>query len=111
MAKRYNNWAVVQELISDNYYKHKFVLNYIPKFSFKDLKKPDKYIYFHLKNSLFKKLGWGRNELRLIFKEILKYTDNIIFTRDIEKFHNKEDYTNEFNVVDFSSKQKNLRKS
>ena len=109
--KRQSTIELQKELTSDLYYKHKFLLNYIPKFSFKDLKKPDRYIYFHLKNSLFKKLGWGRNELRLIFKEILKYTDNIVFTRDIEKSHNEEDFTNEFNVIDFSIKQKNLIKS
>ena len=59
--KRQSTIELQKELTSDIYYKHKFVLNYIPKFSFKDLKKPDKYIYFHLKIHYLK--NWGGEEM------------------------------------------------
>ena len=42
---------------------------------------------------------------------MLKYTDNIIFTRDIEKIENKEDFKDEFNVINFSNQKKYINNS
>jgi len=59
------------------------------------------YIYFHLKLSNFKKLGWGFNELKILLNEFLKYKKYVIFTKDIENNDNIENYKNEFNIINF----------
>ena len=100
-----------KDLTNDLGFDKAFSLKNIPEFSFKNLDRPENYIYFHLKISHFKKLGWSRNELRLLFKEMLKYTDNIIFTRDIEKIESKEDFRDEFNVINFSDQKKYINNS
>ena len=42
---------------------------------------------------------------------MLNYTDNIIFTRDIEKIENKDDFKDEFNVINFSNQKKYINNS
>ncbi len=100
-----------KNLTDDLSFDEAFSIKNIPEFSFKNLDRPENYIYFHLKISHFKKLGWSRDELRLLFKEILNYTDNIIFTRDIEKIENKDDFKDEFNVINFSNQKKYINNS
>ena len=109
--KRPSTMELQKNLTDDLNFDKTFSLKSIPEFSFKDSNKLENYIYFHLKISHFKKLGWGRNELRLLFKEMLKYTDNIIFTRDIEKKENMENFTDEFNVINFTNKTKHINNS
>ena len=83
-----NNRPSTMELQKDltndlNFDKH-FQIKNIPEFSFKNLDRPENYIYFHLKISHFKKLGWSRNELRLLFKEILNILI-ILYSQEILK--------------------------
>ena len=44
---------------------------------------PSRYIYFHYKKMICEELGWGLNELKILFNELSNYYDNIVFTRDI----------------------------
>ena len=71
---------------------------------------PDDYIYFHYKKSIFSKLGWGIEQLELLFKEFSKYTDNIIFTKDIEFDSNNKLFSDKFNSYNFKTKMHNDRK-
>ena len=64
---------------------------------------PENYLYFHIKKNTFDKLGWGINELKYLFNELLKFYDNIIFTKDIEIDSKSEIFYNEFSILDFSS--------
>ncbi len=110
-TKRISTMELQKKLTNNLKFSTEYSIENIPEFSFQNLEKLNNYIYFHLKISLFKKLGWGRKELRLLFKELLKYSDNIVFTRDIEPTLNKENFKDEFNVIDFLSKTKNLNNS
>jgi len=64
---------------------------------------PKNYIYFHLKKDNFDKLGWGLDDLDLLFNEFLKHYENIIFTRDIEKNTKHSETLNNYNTLDFSN--------
>ena len=41
-----------------------------------------------------------------MFKNLLKYFDNVVLTRDIEKIDEKIDYSKHFNIIDFKFKTK-----
>ena len=82
-----------------------------------ELKKylPKKYIYFHYKKKICEDLGWGLDELKILFNAFSKYNKNIIFTRDIDIYEiqrwkngNKNlkiNFEKEFNLYDFKSKK------
>ena len=68
-------------------------------------KLPKNYIYFHIKKDITDQLEWDVNSLDLLFNELLKFYDNIVFTKDIEKNSKNYIFRNKFNVIDFESKQ------
>jgi hypothetical protein len=112
--KRKSTMELQRNLTKDLNYNEKFTLKNLPKFNLRNLKKIeiiDNYIYFHLKISNFKKLGWGYNELKMIFNEFLKFNKNIIFTRDIEKNIEDIDYKKDFNVINFLNGETVFNKS
>ena len=64
---------------------------------------PDNYIYFHAKRKILNELGWGINELKMLFGEILKYSNNLILTKDIENDENTKVFKDNFNSFDFKT--------
>ena len=64
---------------------------------------PNNYIYFHAKRKILNELGWGINELKIFFGEILKYTDYLILTKDIEEDENTKIFKENFNSIDFNT--------
>jgi hypothetical protein len=66
---------------------------------------PKNYIYFHIKKDITDQLQWDFNNINLLFNELLKFSDNIVFTKDIEKNYKNHVFRNKFNVIDFQSKQ------
>ena len=111
IIKRPSTMDLQKKLTEDLNYDKKFEIIEIPNFSIKELKKIDNYIYFHLKLSNFKKLGWGLNELRTIFNEFLKYKNSVIFTKDIDDNTNLDNYKKDFNYINFSTNETNLNNS
>ena len=67
---------------------------------------PSNFVYFHIKKKTIDKLGWNINDLNYLFKNLLKYYDNVVLTRDIEKINEKIDYSKHFNIIDFKFKTK-----
>ena len=51
---------------------------------------PNNYIYFHAKRKILNELGWGIVELKLLFTELLKYSDYVVLTKDIELDENSK---------------------
>ncbi len=45
---------------------------------------PKDYCYFHLKKQRLDALGWGILEIKLLLDELLKYSANVVITKDIE---------------------------
>ena len=76
------------------------VLIWLDIFQFKIYKNYD-IILIENKLSNFKKLGWGYKELKIILDEFLKYTDKVIFTKDLESNNDFKSYQNDFNIIDF----------
>ncbi|MDA9062681.1 hypothetical protein N9K40_01825, partial [Candidatus Pelagibacter sp.] len=70
---------------------------------------PNNYIYFHIKKSITDKLSWDISALKLLFDELLKYYDYVIFTKDLEKDKQLNNINDEFNVIDFNTKQANYK--
>jgi hypothetical protein len=66
---------------------------------------PKNYIYFHFKKDVADKLSWDMSALKLLFNELLKYYDYVVFTRDLEKAKHTDDIYHQFKVVDFNNKQ------
>ena len=64
---------------------------------------PQNYIYFHIKKKTFDKLGWSINELKYLFTYLLKFYENIIFTKDLEKDTKSEIFYDDFSILNFSS--------
>ncbi len=64
---------------------------------------PSDYIYFHAKKKILKELGWGIHELKLLFNEFLKYSENIVITKDVEFDENTKIFKQNFNSFDFKS--------
>ena len=103
-TKRESTMKIQKNLTLDLNYDQKFKINFLPTFKYEDLSSMKDYIYFHLKISNFKKLGWDKKELKIIFQEFLKYKKNVIFTRDIE--NSNENFINDFNVINFSNNER-----
>ena len=78
-------------------------LNKIDIFKLKELNDqlPKDYIYFHLKKKIFDGLGWGIDELKVLTNEFLKYSKNVILTKDIEVDANTKLLKKNFNFYDF----------
>ena len=106
--KRKSTMQLQRELTNDLAFSKKYKIFNIPSFECKNLPDLKNYIYFHLKISNFNKLGWGINELKMIFDEFLKYKENIIFTRDIDKINSEENYEKLFNVINFDTNKISL---
>lgn len=106
ISKRKSTMEIQKELTKDLNFDEKYKINLQTDFKYKEFVNMKDYIYFHLKISIFKKLGWGTKELKIIFEEFLKYKKNIIFTRDIEKKNYQENYKNHFNIINFSTHER-----
>jgi hypothetical protein len=65
---------------------------------------PANYVYFHLKKKTIDKLDWSADDLNYLFNHLLKYYDNVVFTRDIENNKKQIDFSEQYNVVNFKSK-------
>jgi len=66
---------------------------------------PNNYIYFHIKKSIIDKLSWDISSLKLLFEDLLRYYDYVIFTKDLENDKQSNNINDKFNVVDFNTKQ------
>jgi len=64
---------------------------------------PKDYFYFHLKKQRLDELGWGINEVKLLLNEILKYSPNVVITKDIEIDENSKILKENFNSFDFKN--------
>ena len=64
---------------------------------------PKRYIYFHLKKKIFDELGWGLNELDILFKNFKRKHPNIVLTKDIEIDENTTVFKKKFNAYDFKT--------
>ena len=64
---------------------------------------PKDYFYFHLKKQRLDELGWGISEIKLLLNEILKYTSNVVITKDIEVDENSKILKENFDSFDFKS--------
>ena len=64
---------------------------------------PNNYMYFHAKRKILKELGWGIEELKLLFTELLKYSDYVVLTKDIEIDENSKIFKENFNSFDFKT--------
>ncbi len=100
--KRPSTTALQNKLIG-NLYKKKYQINFDYKNINENLSNLKNYIYFHLKQQKFDKLGWSTNELNSLFGEFLKYKKQVIFTRDIETNNRNMDFYKIFNVFDFKN--------
>ena len=105
LTKRKSTMEIQRDLTKGKQFNKKYELNSIPNIKYDDLEL-NNYIYFHLKLSNFNKLGWGLNELKIIFDEFLKHKKNIIFTRDIENKKSHDYYDNYFNVINFNTNKR-----
>ena len=104
--KRKSTMDLQNELTNDNQYNQKYKINTSLAIKYHDTLNIKNYIYFHLKLSNFKKLGWGYKELKIILNEFLKYTEKVIFTRDLESNNDFKSYQNDFNIIDFLNGEK-----
>ncbi len=111
ISKRLSTMEIQRNLTNEKDNNQNFNLKKLPEFKNKELLNIDNYIYFHLKKNNFEKLGWGENELMMIFEEFLKYNKNIVFTKDIEKLDEITDYGKNFNIINFSTGKKVLNDS
>jgi len=105
ISKRQSTTKLQVDLTSDLNFSKKYIINFIPKYTNKSFNNINNYIYFHLKLENFKKLGWGLNDLKIIFNEFLKYKSKVIFTRDINPKYKIGNLTNNFNVVNFKKNE------
>ena len=102
-SKRKSTMEIQVNLTSDLNYNESYRLRKLPETYISNLNKIKNYIYFHLKSDYFKRLGWGTDELDLIFKNFLKYRKKIIFTRDIENENQINDYSKTYNIINFKN--------
>ena len=101
--KRKSTSDIQNELThNSNTKNNKFVINVDLS---SNLKKylPSDYIYFHAKKKILNELGWGIYELKLLFNEFLKYSENIVITKDVEFDENTKIFKQNFNSFDFKS--------
>ena len=66
---------------------------------------PKNYFYFHAKKKILDELGWGIKELKLVFNELLKFSENVVLTKDIELDINSGIFKKNFNSYDFNTKE------
>ena len=64
---------------------------------------PKNYCYFHLKKQRLYALEWGISEIELLLDELLKYSPNVVITKDIEVDENSKILKENFNSFDFKS--------
>ena len=64
---------------------------------------PKDYCYFHLKKQRLDALEWGISEIKLLLDELLKYSPNVVITKDIEVDENSKILKENFNSFDFKS--------
>jgi len=64
---------------------------------------PKDYCYFHLKKQRLDALGWGILEIKLLLDELLKYSANVVITKDIEVNENSKILKEHFNSFDFKN--------
>jgi len=64
---------------------------------------PKDYCYFHLKKQRLDALEWGISEIKLLLDELLKYSPNVVITKDIELDENSKILKENFNSFDFKS--------
>ena len=64
---------------------------------------PKNYCYFHLKQQRLDALEWGISEIKLLLDELLKYSPNVVITKDIEVDENSKILKENFNSFDFKS--------
>ena len=64
---------------------------------------PKDYFYFHLNKQRLDELGWGIAEIKLLLNEILKYSPNVVITKDIEFDENSKILKENFNSFDFKT--------
>ncbi len=111
LNKRLSTTELQNDLTKDLNFNQKFVVANYPKFHSICSRIIENYIYFHLKISNFKKMGWGFKELEILFNEFLKYKKNVIFTKDKEIKDDLVDYKKHYNVIDFLNGNETLNKS
>ena len=111
ITKRKSTMEIQVELTKDLNFNQNYKINLIPKFEDDEYKKISNYIYFHLKFQNFKKLGWGIDELNIIFEEFLKYKQKVIFTKDLGLNNYDDEYKEKFNVINFFTNEKIDNKS
>ena len=103
--KRDSTENLQKKLTSNKNFDTNFVLNEnIEASKFLNDNLPKNFVYLHLKNDTIKKLGWDINDLKYLFENLLKYYENVVFTKDIEKDKNYFEFSKIFNVIDFSNK-------
>ena len=101
--KRLSTEKIQSKLTSDsNVFNNKFIIN-TKKSDLLKKTLPDNYIYFHAKRKILNELGWGINELKILFEEILKYTNYLVLTKDIEIDENTNIFKENFNSFDFKT--------
>ena len=64
---------------------------------------PKDYFYFHLKKQRLDALEWGISEIKLLLDELLKYSPNVVITKDIEVDENSKILKENFNSFDFKN--------
>ena len=72
---------------------------------------PSSYFYFHLNKKRLDSLKWGIDELKELFKEFLKYSNQVVITKDIEIDQNNKILKDNFNSIDLKNKKFIDRKS
>ncbi len=72
---------------------------------------PSDYFYFHLNKKRLNSLKWGIDELKELFKEFLKYSNQVVITKDIEIDQNNKILKDNFNSIDLKNKKFIDRKS
>ena len=111
VTKRKSTMDLQNELTKYNQYYDRYTIKTSLAIKHHDGLNIKNYIYFHLKLSNFKKLGWGYNELKILLNEFLKHNENVIFTKDLENNSNLKIYQENFNIIDFLSGEKRINDS
>ena len=112
MFKRESTEYLQKKLTSNNSFENYFIPNEnIEVSNFLKINLPNNFVYLHLKNETIKKLEWNVNDLKYLFENLLKYYENVVFTKDIEKDKNFIDFSKIFNVVYFYNKNINKKKN
>ena len=63
----------------------------------------EKYFFFHLKKKNLDELGWGIEELKLLFNKFLQYTEYVYITKDIEVDDYNQILKENFNSYDLNT--------